>query len=192
MSNQVNYKKVHNISFTDEDECAQWADKCGSDVICINTIGSYRCSCKSGYAWNGYFCLKDYLHVCANCSVNADCISIRAVSSCVCKKGYSGNGTSCRLIGNGDGSSSKASKTGTYIGGAVGAVALILIITIVISCWCKRSHHCRESIAATNPSQSQATISATYIVANASAEASVMQKSETLGLDKPQAVVVFS
>eukprot|EP00795_Rhopilema_esculentum_P015822 gene15822-7133_t len=84
---------------------------------------------------------------------------------------------------NGDGSSSKASKTGTYIGGAVGAVALILIITIVISCWCKRSHHCRESIAATNPSQSQATISATYIVANACAEVSVMQKTEKLGSD---------
>ena len=41
-----------NYSFTDIDECA--SDNGGCDQNCHNNVGSYTCSCDTGYAKNGF------------------------------------------------------------------------------------------------------------------------------------------
>ncbi len=33
----------------DVEECVEISDICGPNSICNNTVGSYNCSCKSGY-----------------------------------------------------------------------------------------------------------------------------------------------
>ena len=37
-------------NFADADECAAGTDTC--DQICLNTMGSYTCSCNTGYTLN--------------------------------------------------------------------------------------------------------------------------------------------
>ena len=83
---------------TDTDECASnSANNCSSNALCINTMGSYNCSCKNGFSGDGYTCSDD--HECNlrthNCSVNADCTNTVGGFTCTCKPGYLGNGTSC-------------------------------------------------------------------------------------------------
>ena len=42
----------HNISYSysylDIDECLI-VNKCGTNGVCVNTLGSFKCSCKQGY-----------------------------------------------------------------------------------------------------------------------------------------------
>lgn len=40
--------------YSDNDECA--TNMCGSHSTCVNTPGSYTCTCAYGYAWNGTHC----------------------------------------------------------------------------------------------------------------------------------------
>ena len=40
------------------DECTLGTHKCHSDSICTDTTSSYTCTCKSGYAGNGFYCGK--------------------------------------------------------------------------------------------------------------------------------------
>jgi len=44
--------KIQN--FLDVNECLGYP--CNKDAICTNTIGSYVCSCKTGYSGNGFNC----------------------------------------------------------------------------------------------------------------------------------------
>ena len=39
----------------DVDECVQQSP-CHSDATCENVIGSYKCSCNTGYVGNGIIC----------------------------------------------------------------------------------------------------------------------------------------
>ena len=48
---------AHYLFFADIDECFEKTDRC--DHKCMNTIGSYKCSCQSGYtldAKDGFTC----------------------------------------------------------------------------------------------------------------------------------------
>ena len=40
----------------DINECATLEDVCGENSICINKIGSFKCSCKTGFQWDGKVC----------------------------------------------------------------------------------------------------------------------------------------
>ena len=42
--------------FLDIDECAAGTSTCHADADCINTKGSYNCSCKPGYQGDGRKC----------------------------------------------------------------------------------------------------------------------------------------
>ena len=95
-------KICFNLSCTgnliDTDECASSsANNCNSNAICINTIGSYTCSCKSGFSGNGITCsdLDECTRGTHNCSVNADCTNTIGGFRCSCRQGFSGNGVSC-------------------------------------------------------------------------------------------------
>ena len=43
------------FTFIDIDECLT-ENQCDTDANCTNTMGSYNCKCKSGYAGNGTYC----------------------------------------------------------------------------------------------------------------------------------------
>jgi hypothetical protein len=40
----------------DYDECAQITNPCDQNADCINTVGSYRCQCHTGYTGDGHVC----------------------------------------------------------------------------------------------------------------------------------------
>ena len=41
----------------DIDECEEHTDNCSTDATCVNTIGSYNCTCNIGYSGDGFKCL---------------------------------------------------------------------------------------------------------------------------------------
>ena len=44
--------------FTDIDECVLGVHNCSVDANCTNTVGSFNCSCNSGYFGDGVNCSK--------------------------------------------------------------------------------------------------------------------------------------
>ena len=47
--------------FIDTDECAFRENDCHRDAVCINTVGSYSCKCRTGFEdyKDGRLCLKE-------------------------------------------------------------------------------------------------------------------------------------
>jgi len=40
----------------DINECQNKSNSCHADATCYNTVGSYKCSCNTGYEGDGYTC----------------------------------------------------------------------------------------------------------------------------------------
>ncbi|RMX47721.1 hypothetical protein pdam_00012358, partial [Pocillopora damicornis] len=82
----------------DVNECTEGSHGCSADAVCINTEGSYTCSCKPGYSGDGRTC-KD-VNECTEgshgCSADAVCINTEGSYTCSCKPGYSGDGRTCK------------------------------------------------------------------------------------------------
>ncbi|XP_048340635.1 LOW QUALITY PROTEIN: nidogen-2 [Sphaerodactylus townsendi] len=91
---------------TDINECAEGISRCSRESVCVNTAGSYRCECPSGFqlAADRVSCLAtvppsnpcaEGTHSCASAD-RARCVyhGDRAFS-CECLEGYAGNGRSC-------------------------------------------------------------------------------------------------
>jgi len=86
--------------FTDLDECSTHTHNCDVNADCINTVGSYSCTCKAGYSGDGQTC-TDVDECSSNshsCDVNAVCSNTRGSHTCTCKAGYSGDGRSCSAV----------------------------------------------------------------------------------------------
>ncbi|XP_068710852.1 adhesion G protein-coupled receptor E2-like isoform X3 [Montipora foliosa] len=82
----------------DLNEClSEDLNSCPSNTVCINTIGSHKCSCLPGYKRSGRAC-KD-IDECSlrihNCSVNATCNNTIGSFNCNCLKGFQGDGETC-------------------------------------------------------------------------------------------------
>lgn len=54
-----NYMYIQIITFVvpDIDECAMDTDMCHQQAFCVNTDGSYTCTCNSGYNGSGLECI---------------------------------------------------------------------------------------------------------------------------------------
>ncbi|XP_031559534.1 latent-transforming growth factor beta-binding protein 3-like, partial [Actinia tenebrosa] len=78
----------------DIDECFN-QNVCGADLECMNTQGSYQCTCKSGFTnYNATHCedkdeCKDGS---ANCHAIAACKNQHGFYQCFCPQGYTGSG----------------------------------------------------------------------------------------------------
>ena len=44
------------VIFSDVDECITETHDCDTNALCTNNIGSYNCSCKSGFKGDGKSC----------------------------------------------------------------------------------------------------------------------------------------
>ncbi|KAL1501068.1 hypothetical protein ABEB36_006466 [Hypothenemus hampei] len=93
----------------DIDECAQGGDRlCSDHSRCVNTLGSFECSCEYGYVGNQTVGCHKQEGYCPNglqCDRNARCESLgwdRYV--CRCITGYAGNGEVCGVDTDLDGS----------------------------------------------------------------------------------------
>ena len=82
----------------DTNECRDPNFCTGANMLCINTVGSAKCSCKNGFQQNGDECHPAPAPgacVNARCGENAECIAFGKVAQCVCKAGFKGNGKFC-------------------------------------------------------------------------------------------------
>ena len=68
----------------DIDECSELTT-CDEKAVCINSHGSYNCTCKTGFYGNGITCSVGYCNE-EYCSIHQYCPS--ATSECQCKPGY--------------------------------------------------------------------------------------------------------
>ncbi|XP_068736764.1 uncharacterized protein [Montipora capricornis] len=82
----------------DIDECSS-ENNCDVNARCMNTIGSYNCTCKKGYQGDGGNCSDIDECLSENeCHVNATCTNTAGSHNCTCKKGYEGEGRNCSDI----------------------------------------------------------------------------------------------
>ncbi|XP_068706633.1 uromodulin-like isoform X2 [Montipora foliosa] len=84
----------------DVDECTASLPVCHENATCNNTLGSYQCTCKAGYAGDGKTC-RDVDECTASlpvCHENATCNNTLGSYQCTCKAGYAGDGKTCRDI----------------------------------------------------------------------------------------------
>ena len=51
---------------TDADECVETSDSCDLNADCLNTVGSFTCTCKPGYSGTGIYCTskQSYYIIC--------------------------------------------------------------------------------------------------------------------------------
>ena len=58
------YFPFYGIFSSDVDECVDGTHQCSSDAVCVNTEGSYNCTCNPGYEGDGYNCTGKNLLLC--------------------------------------------------------------------------------------------------------------------------------
>lgn len=80
------------------DEClSPLLHDCHAEASCINTIGSYHCTCNQGYDGNGDVCIdRDECIISPFfCHPRFECTNTQGGYVCACPGGFSGNGDYC-------------------------------------------------------------------------------------------------
>ena len=78
----------------DIDECST-GGVCDENAECVDTAGSYECTCSSGYTGDGHTCLDIDECLSDPCDENATCTNNNGSFSCHCHTGFVGNGSVC-------------------------------------------------------------------------------------------------
>ncbi|CAK8671668.1 unnamed protein product [Clavelina lepadiformis] len=84
----------------DVDEYANELYDCDRNAACVNIMGSFECSCKSGFIEIGMKCVD--VNECSSglhdCEASAVCANTYGSFTCFCKSGFTGNGRICSNI----------------------------------------------------------------------------------------------
>ncbi|XP_033105528.1 hemicentin-1-like isoform X2 [Anneissia japonica] len=101
-------EEVYSGICIDVDECITDGHRCATDDLCINTVGSYKCYCPSGYSLNSDGLSCDDINECENynCGIDKTCFNmlgsfrcidtpcpagyVRTTSGCICQTGCQG------------------------------------------------------------------------------------------------------
>ena len=82
------------LSHLDINECSN-GTVCDENADCLDTPGSYECTCFSGYTGDGHMCLDIDECLTDPCDENATCTNNNGSFSCQCNTGFVGDGTLC-------------------------------------------------------------------------------------------------
>ena len=90
----VCFYSITDILLSDIDECST-GSVCHENAECMDTPGSYECTCFSGYTGDGHTCQD--IDECPTdpCHENATCTNNNGSFSCDCDTGFLGNGIFC-------------------------------------------------------------------------------------------------
>ena len=50
------------VFLSDVNECTEGTHLCSTNAVCINQVGTYACTCKSGFSGNGSICTGELAH----------------------------------------------------------------------------------------------------------------------------------
>ena len=77
---------------------------CAEQASCMDTEGSFTCTCDAGYEGDGFSCanIDECAQEASPCDPNAQCFDSQGGFECVCGEGYFGDGFSCCEDGDGD------------------------------------------------------------------------------------------
>eukprot|EP00820_Chromera_velia_P004991 Cvel_17921.t1-p1 / transcript=Cvel_17921.t1 / gene=Cvel_17921 / organism=Chromera_velia_CCMP2878 / gene_product=Fibrillin-1, putative / transcript_product=Fibrillin-1, putative / location=Cvel_scaffold1456:16-8877(-) / protein_length=347 / sequence_SO=supercontig / SO=protein_coding / is_pseudo=false len=84
----------------DTDECTGGSHNCHAQSTCTNTVGSFTCSCNSGFSGDGVSCsnIDECSTSADDCHADATCTDNSGSFSCACNTGFSGSGVACADI----------------------------------------------------------------------------------------------
>ena len=68
---------------------------CDENAECVDTAGSYECTCSSGYTGDGHTCLDIDECLSDPCDESATCTNNNGSFSCHCDNEFLGDGKSC-------------------------------------------------------------------------------------------------
>ena len=63
---------LYSHSASDVNECSRGTHNCHSNARCTNTDGSFRCTCRSGYAGSGTSCTGKFVCLSATFNKNSN------------------------------------------------------------------------------------------------------------------------
>lgn len=102
---QWSYSTWYGRSYThcsDINECLQ-RGKGGCSHGCVNSIGSYRCTCSRGFRLNGRTCRDiDECHQRHKGGCSHGCVNTRGSFRCTCPRGFQLNGRTCQRLNRND------------------------------------------------------------------------------------------
>ncbi|XP_076807911.1 uncharacterized protein LOC143451332 [Clavelina lepadiformis] len=112
----------------DIDECISIVNTtCHANAECMNTNGSYYCSCFIGFTGNGTTCsdIDECEHNSSNvCHANAECMNTNGSYYCRCLTGYTGNGTNCTAL--------LENLTAALESSTIGIIAVAVTLTVIV------------------------------------------------------------
>jgi len=67
------------VLFPDVNECSEGIDNCHTNAVCTDTIGSFQCTCSSGFTGDGATCTSIIIAACTWFSVRRKTLELYSI-----------------------------------------------------------------------------------------------------------------